>query len=229
MKKLLLLSSLLLLGCGQKEEYVTVVNKTIHSVVMITVNGKSSMDDSSATGVFITDYGHIITCAHVLRRPYKTVLIETYYGTLYAAEVLNVDEKRDLALLKINDRSFRAKIADPRSIEVGQKVVAIGNPYGYDWSATVGVVSAKHRDSFMYNLLQTDAAVNPGNSGGPLLNLKGEIVGINNALFSPHMPPGNIGLAFAVSSGQLYEFVMKYRGINQAIKKFPPRYKRSNT
>ena len=117
------------------------------------------------------------------------------------AKIVGRDPKTDLALIKIDsDKPLSPlPLGDSDSLEVGEWVVAIGNPFGLGNTVTAGIVSAKYRQigqSSYDNYIQTDASINPGNSGGPLLNLAGEVVGINTAIFS--QSGGNIGIGFAI-------------------------------
>ncbi len=118
----------------------------------------------------------------------------------FTAKVLGVDKTTDIAVLKIDAKNLPAvKTGDPAQTRVGSWVVAIGQPFGFENTVTSGIVSAKSRalpeDSYV-RFIQTDAAVNPGNSGGPLFNLKGEVIGINSQIFS--RSGGFQGLAFAI-------------------------------
>jgi S1-C subfamily serine protease len=110
----------------------------------------------------------------------------------------------DLAILRIEGRNLEAlPLADSNAIEVGQAVVAIGNPFGLGQTVTAGIVSAKDRavtQGDERRFIQTDAPINPGNSGGPLIDGAGRIVGINSALFSPNRGQGNVGIGFAIPS-----------------------------
>ena len=118
----------------------------------------------------------------------------------FKAKVIGADKRTDVALLKIEAKDLpKVTIGDPEKLRVGEWVVAIGKPFGLENTMTAGIVSAKGRDLPQENLvpfIQTDAAVNPGNSGGPLFNLKGEVIGINSMIFS--RTGGYMGLSFAI-------------------------------
>lgn len=167
------------------------------------------------SGVFISSKGHILTCGHLFH-PGETpvVTVTLHNGESYSAEVLAVDHRRDLGLVKIEPRSSVsfAAVADPRGLRVGQSVFAIGYPLGLDFSVCHGIISALNRDfQFAYNVTQSDAMINPGNSGGPLFNMKGELVGINSFIIPVLPVPINSGLGFSVQPGQMIEFLAKFR------------------
>ena len=148
---------------------------------------KKYISKTIGSGVIINEKGYILTNYHVIKGHDK-ILVRLSDQRSFFADVIGVDSKTDLAVIKIN--SFR-RLPQPAfgsstEIKVGQWVMAIGNPYGLQGSVTVGVVSGVHRSNLgiatYENFLQTDAAINPGNSGGPLINLSGEIVGINTSV-----------------------------------------------
>ena len=216
--RVLLLGVLLLFGCAPTERYVNPIAKNIDSVVMVMVPviDGDVVKIVQGAGSFISERGHILTCAHLFRRqeiPTEAIVV-TYFNTEYMAEVLHVDANRDLALIKIEEITKPLKIAYPGTLKVGQEVIALGHPFGFTWTATNGIISALNTDYIQYNALQTNTAVSPGNSGGPLLNLKGDIVGVNVGIFSPSKEvPIQVGLNFAVECGQIYEFLTKFRGL----------------
>ena len=179
---------------------------------------------SSGTGFFINPDGYLITNNHVVENSVK-VTVTDLEGKDYQAEVIGTDAETDLALLKVEGRNFPfANLGDSESLQVGEWVVAIGNPLGLTHTVTAGIVSAKGRlfPQELINLtyqdfIQTDAAINRGNSGGPLLNMNGDVIGINAIIFGPS--GGNIGIGFAISSdlakkviGQLRENGRVVRG-----------------
>lgn len=148
----------------------------------------------TGTGCIIDPAGIIVTNKHVIGRTY-TVNISLADDSRYTASVIDVDND-DLALLKINaNRKFPyVKVGDSAKVEVGQKVLAIGNPFGFERTLTTGIVSRIDRQM---NRIQTDAAINPGNSGGPLLNSIGELIGINQAIVNPS-GRSSAGIGFAI-------------------------------
>jgi serine protease Do len=133
----------------------------------------------------------------------------------YEAKVVGRDAKTDIAVIKINAKTAlaAAPLGDSERLEVGEWVVAIGNPFGLDSTVTSGIVSAKgrHIGQGPYdNFIQTDASINPGNSGGPLINLRGEVIGINTAIFS--RSGTNIGIGFAIPINLVKELLPQLRG-----------------
>ena len=151
------------------------------------------------SGFIVSADGVILTNAHVVDDA-DEVSVKLTDRREFTAKVLGVDKTTDIAVLKIQASGLPyVKVGDPRTTKVGEWVVAIGQPFGFENTVTAGIVSAKSRslpgDSYV-PFIQTDAAVNPGNSGGPLFNLKGEVIGVNSQIFS--RSGGFQGLAFAV-------------------------------
>jgi serine protease Do len=149
------------------------------------------------SGFIIDEQGYVLTNHHVVANT-DAIEVAMSNGESYEASLVGSDEKFDIALLKVDaDRTFPSvELGTSSGVKVGQWVVAIGNPFGLDFSVTAGVVSAKGRTighSAYDNFLQTDAAINPGNSGGPLFNMAGEVVGVNTAIVK-----GGQGIGFAV-------------------------------
>lgn len=231
-------------GCAVREPFVRVADECTPKAVSVYVNviadvftitfedGKFKIEESTApatyagAGVFVSENGHILTCAHLFHADRITgISILRSDGTSQGAELLHKDDRRDLALLKIEGPTPFARLADPRKIRVGQQVVAIGNPAGLDFTVTAGIISAVNRDfSFQYDATQSDAAINPGNSGGPLFNLDGELVGINS-FFVPASPlPVFSGLGFSVSTNQIVMFLSKFRQIDRGLPKYGSAY-----
>ena len=155
---------------------------------------------SLGSGFIIDEAGYIVTNNHVIQGADEVRAI-LHDETVLEAEIIGRDPKLDLALLKVDtDRDLKAApLGDSKSLRVGDWVLAIGNPFGLGGTVTSGIVSARARDiqSGPYDdFIQTDASINRGNSGGPLFNLNGEVVGINTAILSPS--GGSIGIGFAV-------------------------------
>jgi len=154
---------------------------------------------SVGSGFIISSDGYLITNAHVVDGA-DEVNVKLTDKREFKAKVIGADKRTDVALLKIEAKDLpKVTIGDPDKLRVGEWVVAIGKPFGLENTITAGIVSAKGRDLPQENLvpfIQTDAAVNPGNSGGPLLNLRGEVVGINSLIFS--RTGGYMGISFAI-------------------------------
>ncbi|EDY85833.1 peptidase S1C, Do [gamma proteobacterium HTCC5015] len=155
---------------------------------------------SLGSGFIISDDGYIITNNHVIEGA-DEVVVKLNDRSEYIAEVIGSDADTDIALLKVEaDKSLpTVELGDSQSVNVGEWVLAIGSPFGFDASVTAGIVSAKARALPNENyvpFLQTDVAINPGNSGGPLFNLDGEVVGVNSQIYS--RTGGYMGLSFAV-------------------------------
>lgn len=154
---------------------------------------------SLGSGFIISADGHILTNAHVVDGA-DEVVVKLTDKREFKAKVLGADKRTDVALIKIEATGLPVvKLGDPSKLRVGEWVIAIGSPFGFENSVTAGIVSAKGRALPQENFvpfIQTDAAINPGNSGGPLFNMKGEVVGINSQIYS--RTGGYMGLAFAI-------------------------------
>jgi serine protease Do len=165
-------------------------------------SGPPTISEQVGTGLIVTPEGHIVTNKHVVNNAYH-VEVTLYDGTHVHAEVVAVARNFDLAVLKIDKTGLTpVTMGDSDHVKVGETVVAIGNPLGLKQTVSVGVVSAVHRNmgfSDFDDLIQTDAAINPGNSGGPLFNSVGEVIGINQAIYTMGNGKGSIGLGFAIS------------------------------
>jgi serine protease Do len=156
----------------------------------------------SGSGFVVTPDGYILTNAHVVADA-DQVTVKMNDRREYQAKVIGVDKRTDVAVIKIEAKNLpTVRIGDPSKLKPGQWVLAIGSPFGFENSATAGIVSATSRtlpgdgSSNYVPFIQTDVAVNPGNSGGPLFNLEGEVVGINSQIFS--RTGGYMGLSFAI-------------------------------
>ncbi len=155
--------------------------------------------ESLGSGFILSDDGHIVTNYHVVQDA-EEIVVRLSDRRQFTAELVGHDERSDLAVLKIDaDDLPTLNIGSSTELKVGEWVVAIGAPFGFDYSVTAGIVSAKQRslptESYV-PFIQTDVAINPGNSGGPLFNLDGEVVGINSHIFS--QSGGFMGLSFAI-------------------------------
>jgi serine protease Do len=170
---------------------------------------------SLGSGFIIDADGSILTNNHVVENAQKIVVKLLGDEQEYEAKVVGRDSKTDIAVIKINTKTNlpTANFGDSDKLEVGEWVVAIGNPFGLDSTVTSGIVSAKgrHIGQGPYdNFIQTDASINPGNSGGPLINLRGEVIGINTAIFS--RTGGNMGIGFAIPVNLAKELLPQLRG-----------------
>jgi len=165
--------------------------------------GNSREVQSAGSGVIVDAInGHILTNHHVIEGAEK-IQISLINGETLDAEVIGSDPATDIALLKVDSKNLiDIKIGDSDIVQVGDFVIAIGNPFGLSHTVTSGIVSALGRTGISNNgyedFIQTDASINPGNSGGALVNMKGELVGINSAIIS--RSGGNVGIGFAVPS-----------------------------
>ena len=200
-------------------DWETVAKKVTPAVVAIQVSDGQSAADGS--GVIFDSAGHILTNHHVIASAAKggRIAITTASGEIFEAEVVGTDPTTDLAVLRPIDPPKNlqmAKLGDSSSLTVGSPVAAIGNPLGYSSTMTTGVISALDRpvsvqqessgfqrgEQVVTNAIQVDAAVNPGNSGGPLFNSSGEVIGINSSIASlsdgAGESTGSIGLGFAI-------------------------------
>lgn len=154
---------------------------------------------SLGSGFIVSKDGYVITNNHVIKDA-DEVLVRLNDRREYLAKVIGTDERTDVAVLKIEAEDLPVlKIGSSTKLKVGEWVLAIGSPFGFDYSVTAGIVSAKGRSLPRENyvpFIQTDVAINPGNSGGPLFNLKGEVVGVNSQIYS--RTGGFMGLSFAI-------------------------------
>ncbi len=162
--------------------------------------------DSLGSGFFADAFGHIVTNAHVIEGASK-ILVTLPDGTIETAKMVAVHPKVDLALIKVEAPQGlqKAKIADSSSVQVGEWVLAVGNPFGLGRTVTVGIVSGKGRFLGLGpddNFIQTDAAINPGNSGGPLFNMSGEVIGVNTAIIA-----SGKGIGFSIPSNYVMELL----------------------
>tara|TARA_B100001093_G_scaffold360167_1_gene344872 strand:- start:457 stop:1590 length:1134 start_codon:yes stop_codon:yes gene_type:complete len=175
----------------------------------------NEVQSGSGSGFIWDKMGHIITNYHVVEGADK-IAVTLSNGKSYDATLIGQDPRKDIAVLKIQDLKmdltpFKNRIADSSRLLVGQKAVAIGNPYGLDNTLTVGVISALGRSVpsrggvTIRDMIQTDASINPGNSGGPLMNSVGELMGMNTAIFSKS--GSSAGIGFAVPANTIRRIV----------------------
>ncbi len=197
-----------------EERLISLFETSRSSVVSITT-GQRRVDpwlrraeivpSGSGSGFFWGDDGHIVTNAHVIQRAVRAD-IHMADGRVLPARLVGAAPQYDLAVLQVDlDGTAAEPLENGNSgdLRVGQSVLAIGNPFGLDWTLTTGIVSALEREIPIGNgviegLIQTDAAINPGNSGGPLLDSSGRLIGVNTSIFSPSGASSGIGFAVPV-------------------------------
>ena len=162
-------------------------------------NPEQAEESSLGSGFIISPDGYILTCAHVIENA-REIQVRLADRRELSARIVGADRRSDVALLKIDASALpTVVIGDANKLQVGEWVLAIGSPFGFDSSATAGIVSAKGRtlpNENYVSFIQTDVPINPGNSGGPLFNLKGEVVGINSQIYSG--TGGFMGVSFAI-------------------------------
>jgi serine protease Do len=166
-----------------------------------TPRDETLVQNSLGSGVIVTNEGHIITNNHVVDQV-DEIEVQLADGQTKKARLVGADSQVDLAVLKIDNPGVKPlKLADSDTVQPGDFVLAIGNPFGFEETVTDGIISSKvrpNRSDFFGGLVQTNAAINPGNSGGPLINLRGEVIGINTAIAST--TGGSQGIGFAIPS-----------------------------
>ena len=187
----------------REEHAIISLYKKINPAI-VCIDSQINHGISCGTGCIIDKSGLILTSAHVIETG-ENIIVTTSNGQNYSAKVVKrFDKNEDIVLLKIStsEELKTVKFGDSEKIKVGQKVLAIGNPFGFNGTLTQGIIS---RIDYVKNRIQTDAAINPGSSGGPLLNKQGEIIGINQAIFNPDNNISNIGIGFAVPINAIKE------------------------
>lgn len=197
---------------GQAVDWSAVAKEVSDSVVAIDV--ATGDGEAKGSGVVISDKGYIATNNHVISGA-QQIQVTLANGAMYSAQVVGTDTTTDLAVLKLDNPPSDLKVAefaDSDDLAVGESVMAIGNPLGYDDTATTGIVSALNRpvtvtddnnNEIVTNAVQIDAAINPGNSGGPTFNAAGQVIGINSSIASTATSSdsaGSIGIGFAIPS-----------------------------
>ena len=184
------------------------------SVVFISIRTEDSLEfnffptGGLASGFVIDKEGHVVTNNHVVADA-SQIEVTLQDGTLSRAEIVGTDPDSDLAVIKIDvdpDRLVPVQFGDSSTLRVGEDVVAIGNPFGQEWTMTRGIVSAVGRSNravtgfSIAEMIQTDAAINPGNSGGPLLDMTGRVIGVNTMMFSENSASQGVGFAVPVNT-----------------------------
>ncbi|HLC87083.1 MAG TPA: trypsin-like peptidase domain-containing protein [Candidatus Nanoarchaeia archaeon] len=186
-----------LLKASTSEDFSGIIEDAVKSVVTIRT------DVGQGTGFIITEDGYLVTNAHVLSGGREVEAI-TYEQDIIEAEFIGYESNLDIALLKIDGTYNRLTLENSNKVQVGEKVIVIGNPLGLQFSVSEGIVSAIHRAGLggLEAYIQTDAALNPGNSGGPLINKEGKVIGINN---------------FKVGAGENLGFALESNYIKEAV------------
>lgn len=224
---------------GEQPDFTMAAENTINAVVHVKntalVSGRPTLEDlfygrrsspraqvGTGSGVIINKDGYIITNNHVIAGS-NSISITLNDNRVYDAELIGTDEQTDIALLKINAEEDLPSIAfgDSDTAKVGEWVLAVGNPFNLTSTVTAGIISAKSRDlsaNKSQSFIQTDAAVNPGNSGGALVNSRGELIGINTAISS--QTGSYIGYSFAVPSNiarKVIEDIMEFGDVQEGV------------
>jgi len=228
-----------ILGLTENTNFTAAAEKTVHAVVHVTNTttytkprnifdyynrqGEQIQKGSTGSGVVISEDGYIVTNNHVIDNA-DDLTVTLNNQKSYKARVIGFDKKSDIALLKIEAKEKLTYIpfGDSNNMKIGEWVLAVGNPYNLTSTVTAGIISAKSRDldgdDNIQSFLQTDAVVNPGNSGGALVNTHGELIGINTAISS--RTGSYIGYSFAVPSNttkKIVEDILEFGNVQQAI------------
>ena len=186
-----------LLKASAGEDFSGIIEDSVRGVITIRT------DVSQGTGFIISKDGYIVTNAHVISGA-KEIIAITYNQEVINVEFIGYEINFDIALLKIPGEYDRLRLDNSEDVQIGEKVIAIGNPLGLQFSVTEGIVSAVHRTGLNGEdaYIQTDAALNPGNSGGPLINKEGKVIGINN---------------FKIGSGESLGFALESNYIKEVV------------
>lgn len=203
-----------LLKASASSDFSGIIESSIKSVVTIRT------EVAQGTGFIITDDGYIVTNAHVLADSNgylaKNIRAITSEAQTISATFVGFDDNFDIALLKVSGNFDSIKLGNSDNVQIGEKVIAIGNPLGLQFSVSEGIISAINREGSNGEkaYLQTDAALNPGNSGGPLIDTQGEVIGINNFKVS-----GGESLGFALESNYIKSAVnsISQQALNQTL------------
>lgn len=197
----------------EEQQNISIYEKYNESVVNITTEVLGinwflepvPQSGGSGSGSIIDERGYVLTNNHVVEKAYK-LYVNMADGSRYEAKLVGADPESDLAVIKFNPEKGKKLNPIPfgiaKNLKVGQKVLAIGNPFGLERTLTTGIVSGlgrpiqKDSKTILQNMIQTDASINPGNSGGPLFNMRGEMIGINTMIYSPS--GGSVGIGFAI-------------------------------
>lgn len=213
-KNLFLIISIILLGTGftpaqqnyDRDEQVNISVYEQISPAIVSIEAQVPDGVSAGTGCVVTADGLILTGSHVVDKA-SEIDVTIYNGQTYKAKfVAQMAKNKDLALIKIEPKKplQTVSFADSEEVKVGQKVLTIGNPFGFSNTLTQGIIS---RIDYVKNRFQTDAAINPGCSGGPLLNSTGKVIGISQSIYNPDHNISNIGIGFAIPSNEAIKFI----------------------
>lgn len=205
-------ASLLAEASAAQQAAVNIYKRVSPSVVHVAVEGTSIFDSGTGSGFVYDQQGHIVTNNHVVASG-RNIIVTFSDDTRAPAEVVATDPSTDLAVIKVDVPEpllVPVELGDSDYLEVGEQAIAIGNPFGFERTMTVGIISSlgrvvpqennsRYRFS-LANLIQTDAAVNPGNSGGPLIDSQGRVIGINSFIFSETGVNSGVGFAIPVNT-----------------------------
>lgn len=183
---------------SSNNDFSEVAEKAIRAVVTVSAGG------SAGSGFIIDSEGYVVTNYHVIVGKENSISVLDHNRRVYSAQFLGKDEERDIALLKISGTHDTLELADTENLQVGKKVIAIGNPLGLSFTVTEGIISALDRagPNGLQEYIQTDVSLNPGNSGGPLIDSTGEVVGLNN---------------FKIGNAESLGFALKSESIREAV------------
>jgi serine protease Do len=204
---------------NSQNSFNSIITKVEPSVVMVKVvkdrvktKDVETITRGGGSGFFISNDGYILTNEHVINKA-KEINITTSDLTSYSAKVIGSDIRTDIAILKIDKKTIPISIGDYKSVNKGDWVIAIGSPYGLDWSISKGIVSHTARDTNkLLLMLQTDTPINTGNSGGPLINTKGQVIAINSGMITDTGGYQGISLAIPIDKAMIIANQIKQFG-----------------
>ncbi len=203
-----------------KQSLADVVEDLLPSVVTIAITSKVSTNQEFGSGFIISKDGFVVKNNHVIDEA-SEITVGLNSGEKFKAKIVSIDKKTDIAVLKIDaDKELKfAKFGDSNKARIGDSVIVVGNPFGLGLSVSTGIVSAKGRNlnnGQVDEFIQTDAAINNGNSGGPMFNVKGEIIGISTSILSPS--GGNVGIGFALPSSTAAQIVKQLKDRGEVVR-----------
>ncbi len=203
-----------------KSGFADIVEEILPTVVSVIITSKVSANQEFGSGFIISKDGFLVTNNHVIDEA-SEIIVSLNNGEKYPAKIVSIDKKTDIALLKIDAKKELnfAKFGDSSKARIGDWVIVVGNPYGLGLSVSTGIVSAKGRNlnkGQIDEFIQTDAAINNGNSGGPMFNNEGEIIGISTSIISPS--GGNVGIGFAIPSSSAAQIVRQLKDKGEVVR-----------